>query len=147
MKDIERPKNLKKFYLSWQRLNHMYEDYAKQYGLTYISMFILQLLEDGTTQKELCDTLFFPKQTVNKVIQSFAEKDYLTLEKNPQDKRSRVIRMTEKGRQLQKQVIPTIERAELEAFGTLSSQEQEVITSLWERYTDVCVRELGGKAK
>ena len=57
MKELNRPKNLKRFYLAWQRLNHVYEEYAKEHDLTYISMFVLQLIDDGTTQKELCDTL------------------------------------------------------------------------------------------
>ena len=26
--------------------------------MTYISMFVLQLIDDGATQKELCDTLY-----------------------------------------------------------------------------------------
>ena len=58
MKEIDRPYNLKRFYLLWQKLNHVYEDYAKIHDLTYISMFILQLLDgEGTPQKELCDIL------------------------------------------------------------------------------------------
>ena len=78
MKEIDRPKNLKRFYPALQRLNHVYEEFAKKQDLTYISMFILQLIDDGTTQKELCDTLYFPKQTVNKVIHTFEKKGYIT---------------------------------------------------------------------
>lgn len=51
MKELDRPKNLKRFYLSWQRLKHVYEEYAKEHDLTYISMFVLQLIDDGTTPK------------------------------------------------------------------------------------------------
>ena len=87
MKELNRPKNLKRFYLAWQRLNHVYEEYAKEHDLTYISMFVLQLIDDGTTQKEICDTLYFPKQTVNKVILSFEKKGYVTLVENPDDAR------------------------------------------------------------
>ena len=28
IKELDRPKNLKRFYLAWQRLNHVYEEYA-----------------------------------------------------------------------------------------------------------------------
>lgn len=144
MKEIDRPKNLKRFYLAWQRLNHVYEEFAKKQDLTYISMFILQLIDDGTTQKELCDTLYFPKQTVNKVILSFEKKGYITLVENPQDKRSRSIMMTKKGREFQNTVIPAIERAELETFASLSEQEQQIMTDLWEKYTDMCISKLNG---
>lgn len=142
MKEIDTPKNLKRFYFAWQRINHVYEEFAKKQDLTYISMFILQLMDDGTTQKELCDTLFFPKQTVNKVILSFEKKGYITLAPNPCDKRSRAIMMTKKGRDFQNAVIPIIERAELETFASLSEQEQQIMTDLWEKYTDMCIDKL-----
>ncbi len=142
MKELNRPKNLKRFYLAWQRLNHVYEEYAKNHGLTYISMFVLQLIDDGTTQKELCDTLFFPKQTVNKVILSFEKKGYVTLAENPGDRRARSIMLTEKGLAFQKQVISRIEKAELETFASLTEQEQQIMTDIWDKYTDVCISKI-----
>lgn len=145
MNEINRPYNLKRFYLQWQKLNHVYEDYAKTHNLTYISMFILQLLDSkGTTQKELCDTLYFPKQTVNKVILSFEKRGYITLTENPEDKRSRSIVLTKKGKEFQKKVISHIEQAELKAFASLSEQEQRVITDLWEKYTSICISNING---
>ncbi len=147
MKKLNRSKNLKRFYLSWQKLNYAYEEYAKQYGLTYISLFILQLIEDGVTQKEICDILYFPKQTVNKVILSFEKKGFIKLKECNQDKRSRIILLTEKGREFQNQVIPTINQAEFTAFAALSTYEQEMITGLWEKYTDVCVAEIGERKR
>lgn len=144
MKELERPKNLKRFYLAWQKLNHIYERYAKQHGLTYISLFILQLIDDGTTQKELCETLYFPKQTVNKVIQSFEKKGYVELTNNTQDKRTRSIMLTDKGRKFQNEVIPLIENAEISAFASLAENEQELITDLWEIYTKHCIEKIEG---
>ena len=139
MKELDRPKNLKRFYLSWQRLNHVYEEYAKEHDLTYISMFVLQLIDDGTTQKELCDALYFPKQTVNKVIFSFEKKGYVTL---VDDRRARSILLTEKGRVFQKKVISHIEKAELETFASLTEQEQQIMTDLWDKYTSTCISKI-----
>lgn len=144
MKELDRPKNLKRFYLAWQRLNHVYEEYAKEHDLTYISLFVLQLLDDGTTQKELCDTLYFPKQTVNKVILSFEKKGYVRLVENPDDRRARSIMLTETGRAFQKEVIPHIEKAELEAFASLTEQEQQIIADLWDKYTATCISNIKG---
>lgn len=144
MRELDRPANLKRFYLTWQKLNHVYENYAKEQDLTYISMFVLQLLDDDTTQKELCDTLFFPKQTVNKVILSFEKKGYVKLIENPNDKRSRSIILTEKGRAFQNRIISFIEQAELEAFASLTTKEQEIMTDLWEKYTNVCANKING---
>lgn len=144
MKELNRPKNLKRFYLAWQRLNHVYEEYAKEHDLTYISMFVLQLINDGTTQKELCDTLYFPKQTVNKVILSFEKKGYVTLVENPDDRRARSILLTEKGRTFQGKVISHIEKAELEAFASLTEPEQQIMTDFWDKYTATCIAKIKG---
>ena len=43
MREIDRTKDLKRFYLDWQALNHVYEQYARDNGLTYVSLFMLQL--------------------------------------------------------------------------------------------------------
>lgn len=145
MKDIDRPKNLKRFYLLWQELNHAYEEYAKKHGLTYMSMFILQLISDGTTQKELCQTLYFSKQTISKVIQSFERKGLIELSNSGKDKRYKLIYVTEKGKQFQKEVIPALVDAELGAFFSLSEEEQETLTGLWERYTEACIKVINGK--
>ena len=144
MKELNRQKNLKRFYLAWQRLNHVYEEYAKEHDLTYISMFVLQLIDDGTTQKEICDTLYFPKQTVNKVILSFEKKEYVTLVENPDDRRARSIMLTEKGRAFQRQVISHIEKAELETFASLTEPEQQIMTDLWDKYTATCISKIKG---
>ena len=144
MKELNRPKNLKRFYLAWQRLNHVYEEYAKEHDLTYISMFVLQLIDDGTTQKEICDTLYFPKQTVNKVILSFEKKGYITLVENPDDRRARSIMLTKKGRLFQGQVVSHIEKAELETFASLTEPEQQIMTDLWEKYTATCISKMKG---
>ena len=103
MNEIDRPYNLKRFYLQWQKLNHVYEDYAKIHDLTYISMFI-----------------------------------------NPKDRRSRLIVLTERGKEFQQKVISHIEQAELQAFASLSEREQEVITDLWEKYTSICINKING---
>ena len=144
MKELNRPKNLKRFYLSWQKLNHVYEVYAKEHDSTYIPLFILQSIDDGTTQKEICDTLYFPKQTVNKVILSFEKKGYVTLVENPDDRRARSIMLTEKGRAFQRQIISHIEKAELETFASLTEPEQQIMTDLWDKYTATCISKIKG---
>lgn len=145
MKEVDRPKNLKSFYLDWQSLNHVYEKYARDNGLTYISLFMLQLIDDGTTQKELCNTLYFPKQTVNKTIQSFYKQGLIDLKDNISDKRYKLIYLTEKGKEFQNKVIPTIQKAELESFASLSEKEQETLANLWKKYTSICIRKINGE--
>lgn len=144
MREIDRTKDLKRFYLDWQALNHVYEQYARDNGLTYVSLFMLQLIDDGTMQKELCDTLYFPKQTINKTIQSFCRKGYIVLKNNNVDKRYKLIYLTEKGKDFQDKVIPAIQKAETESFDRLSGEEQKTLADLWEKYTSICIRKING---
>ena len=147
MIEIDRPKNLKSFYLDWQALNHVYEKYARENGLTYVSLFMLQLIDNETTQKELCDTLYFPKQTINKTISSFQKKGLVELKDNKIDKRYKLIYLTEKGRKFKEKVIPTIEKAELESFAILTEKEQEVMAKLWKKYTSICIEKINNKGE
>ena len=135
MNEIDRPYNLKRFYLQWQKLNHVYEDYAKTHELTYISMFILQLLDrEGTIQKELCDTLYFPKQTVNKVILSFVKRGYAAMAENPKDRRSRLIVLTEKGKEFQKKVDNTLQNRAVQRIEEIIWQSRRaMLESIEER--------------
>ncbi len=146
MQEIDRPKYLKSFYLDWQLLNHAYEKYARDNGLTYVSLFMLQLIEDKTTQKELRDTLYFPKQTINKTITSFKKKGLIKLRENEDDKRFKLIYLTDKGRMFKEKVITRIVNAELETYASLESDEQKTMAELWKKYTSICISKIeGGK--
>lgn len=76
MRQLLRLEGLSRICLVWQRLSHTCEEYAKQFGLACTFLFILRLIEDGTTQKELSSASCFPEHTVNKVIWSFAKRVY-----------------------------------------------------------------------
>lgn len=62
-----------------------YEDYAKSVGLSYTSLSVLEAIyaQPDCTQKQLCQTCFLPKQTVNAVVTSFYKKGWVRLEEVP----------------------------------------------------------------
>ena len=105
-------------------------------------MFILRLINDGTAQKEMCDTLYSPNQAVKKVILSFGKIGHVTLVENPDDRRARCIMLTEKGQAFQKQIISQIEKAELETFASLTEQELQIMTDLWDKYSTACISKI-----
>ena len=63
---------------------------------------------------------------------------------NLKDKRARSIMLTKKGRAFQKKVISHIEKAELETFASLTEQEQQIMTDLWDKYTATCISKIKG---
>lgn len=76
------------------------------------------------------------------MIFSFEKKGYVTLVENSDDRRARSILLTEKGRVFQKKVISHIEKAELETFASLTEQEQQIMTDLWDKYTSTCISKI-----
>ena len=66
MKLLLRSKDLDHFYLPWQRLNHIYEDHAKQY-------------DDGATQKDCATRFIFPNRPLMQSYNILRKKDSLAL--------------------------------------------------------------------
>ena len=66
MKLLLRSKDLDHFYLPWQRLNHIYEDHAKQY-------------DDGATQKDCATRFIFPNRPLMQSYNILRKKDGLAL--------------------------------------------------------------------
>lgn len=52
----------------------------------------------GMTQKEICQRTFQSKQTVNLIVKNLLAENYVTVAEAPEDKRNKIVRMTEAGR-------------------------------------------------
>ena len=52
----------------------------------------------GMTQKEICQRTFQSKQTVNLIVKNLLAESYVTVAEVPEDKRNKIVRMTEAGR-------------------------------------------------
>lgn len=72
---------------------------VKFYGLkdletiTLINIGIIK----NPTQKDICDRLKSPKQTINNVIKNLVDKGLIVLDQSLEDKRIKILRLTDKG--------------------------------------------------
>ena len=76
----------------------LYDEYAKRNGLSMKSLLVLNALyyaKDGITQKAICERTFNSKQTVSLIIKSLLQEGYVTLEEDENDKRNKLVRMTD----------------------------------------------------
>lgn len=82
------------------RTNEIYGRWAKKQGLNYNSLMILFTMhrKKNCTQKQICDEWLIPKQTVNTVCKELKESGYLIFEAIPNDKRGKIIKFTDSGR-------------------------------------------------
>ena len=130
--------NVGSFWLVWHDLCAAYEDNARRSGLTCVQTYVVEMLERerGCTQKAICERTSLPKQNVNSMVKRLAADGYVELVPNEADRRNKTVRLTDKGRQLHRSVIPHIQQAELAAMERLSPEEQSTMIRALRTYVD-----------
>ena len=119
---------IKSYYDFWFGTTNLYENWAKKYGLTNISLFVLETIYDlngRCTAKDICERLLFPKQTVNSILKRFTESGWIVLQIAQQDKRNKVISLTPAGMRYADDILEKLYRLEEKAMQKLSTQERE----------------------
>ncbi|MGT2843688.1 MarR family winged helix-turn-helix transcriptional regulator [Streptococcus hongkongensis] len=122
-----------------------YELYARQHGLQGKSLQILLWIyhnPQGVTQKYLCHKTFSTKQVINATIKNWMQKGYVTMQSRNEDKRQRLIFLTEDGHSFAKKIIQPLEECELHAIGSLDEKERELLITLMEKYTATVIKEM-----
>lgn len=115
-----------------------YDEYAKRHGMLFKTLLVVNALfyaEDGMTQTEICGRTFQSKQTVNLIIKNLLAEDYATIAEVPENKRNKIVRMTEKGREHYEKRIRHITRAEDTAMSMLTVEEQRQLIDLSRKFT------------
>ena len=125
----------------------LYDDYAKRNGLSMKSLLVINALyyaKDGMTQREICDRTFNTKQTVNLVIKNLLAEESVTISEMKEDKRNKIVQMTESGKKKYRKVITHITHSEDTAMSLFSPEEQEQLVALSRRFTQELTRLVNG---
>lgn len=83
------------------QFDKIYYDLAKRHGESYFGMWVLEEIGDrpeGVTQKQLCEILYSPKQTVNSLVSSFVRRGLVETKPNSTDGRSKLHVLLRRGR-------------------------------------------------
>ena len=116
----------------------LYDEYAKSKGILMKTFLVLNALfyaQDGMTQKEICEKTFHSKQTVSLIIKKLQADGYVTLEDNAEDKRNKMVKMTDLGRTCFERPVRHITWAEDTAMSMFTPEEQEQLIALSRRFT------------
>lgn len=89
----------------------------------------------GMTQKEICQRTFQSKQTVNLIVKNLLAENYVTVAEAPEDKRNKIVRMTDAGRACCEPVVRHITWAEDTAMSLFTPEEQTQLIDLSRRFT------------
>ena len=123
-----------------QEWNVSYEEYAKSAGLSYTSLSVLSAIysNPGRTQKELAESCFLPKQTVNAVITSFLKNGWVRLEEMPKDRRNKTVNFTETGMENAVKIIGKVRECEDKAMSGLTEEQRDTLLELTRMYICSC---------
>ena len=134
----------KRFEEAFQKMDRAYERYARACGMTYSSLALLQLIweRQPCTQKQLCELTMLPKQTINTIVMSFYKQGLLEMLELPEDRRHKILLLSEKGRELTGRILPKISRAESRSIHQFSVEEKETFFRLLERFAAAFCEEL-----
>ena len=116
----------------------LYDEYAKRHGMLMKTLLVVNVLfyaKEGMTQKEICQRTFHSKQTVNLIIKNLLADGYVTAAEMPEDKRNKIVRMTDAGRAYCDKVVRHITWAEDTAMSLFTPEEQKQLIDLSRTFT------------
>lgn len=134
---------IRAYYDFWFGINEAYEQWAKKRGVTSNTLFVLYAVgerPEECTQRYICERLLLPKQTVNTILAGLEKKGLIFREMALEDKRNKLVRLTEAGEQYAKALLAELAEAEGAALAAMSDdQRQAFITT-----SEVFLKQLRG---
>ncbi|MBC8547017.1 winged helix DNA-binding protein [Clostridiaceae bacterium NSJ-31] len=116
----------------------LYDEYAKRHGLLMKTLLVVNVLfyaEDGMTQAEICKRTFQSKQTVNLIVKNLLSDRYVTVTEVPENKRNKIVQMTDAGRAYCEKIVRHITWAEDTAMSMFTPDEQKQLIDLSRTFT------------
>ena len=120
----------------------LYDEYAKRHGMLMKTLLVVNVLfydsfyaKGGVTQTEICQRTFQSKQTVNLIIKNLLAESYVTVTEVPENKRNKIVQMTEAGRTWCEKVVRHITWAEDTAMSMFTPEEQKQLIDLSRIFT------------
>nr|WP_288640499.1 MarR family winged helix-turn-helix transcriptional regulator [uncultured Anaerobutyricum sp.] len=139
----EKFEQLQRFYALWREENAVYDDWAREQGLSSNSALILYTLyeeKENCTQKSISQMWSIPKQTVNTILKEFSANGYIELSADKKDKRNKLIMLTPKGNAYAGKIVESLRKRELFAIDqmgleniTRMNNDTELFISLFKR--------------
>ena len=120
----------------------LYDAYAKRHGMLMKTLLVVNLLfydqfygKGGMTQAEVCQKTFQSKPTVNLIVKNLLSEGYATVTEAAEDRRNKLVQMTEAGSARYEKVIRHITWAEDTAMSLFSPEEQKQLVDLSRTFT------------
>ncbi|QIW15733.1 DNA-binding protein [Pasteurellaceae bacterium RH1A] len=127
-------------------IDTMIDDWISQLGLGYNHFAVLHTLAsspDGQcTQKQICQAYYLPKQTVFNVCKEYKEKGWIDFQPSPQDKRERLMQLTELGKQQAEPIVRRTNQLFDGALAQFGAEKSALLFSLMSEFCQVCYAQM-----
>lgn len=127
-------------------IDDIYYQYASTFGITDTELCILYALNehDGEyLQSDICRDWYCSLQTIHTTIKNMEKKGMITLLCQEGNKKNKYIHLTATGKQLIDSIMVPLVKAEEEAFGMLTVQEQDILLPLLQKYANALNTTIG----
>ena len=121
----------------YREMDEIYHLYAKAHDISDTVLWLLYSLYErpaAYTQRELCDTLHYPPQTVNSALKTLEKRGAIELRAIPRNRKNKIVALTKQGQSLVQKIIAPLFAAEQCTFRGLSGEESERLLSLSQKY-------------
>lgn len=136
------PKTLARFREATWELDSIYSRFPKSCGLSEAEYWSLLLIYEGAaTQSQISGQLFLSRQTLNSAFKQLRKKGLVRLEPYEENQRSKQIFLTDSGKEFVEQNVLRMHYAEERAWKQMDEKEQEVLTKLIRKFSDLIRKE------
>lgn len=127
-------------YELWCELNQVYADWCRAHGVSIHRLTVLEALwfqqKTGCTLRSLQDRLYLPKQTIHTIVDGLVKEGYLERLPSPEDKRTKVLRLTESGLAYAKTQVAPMYQWEGKAMRQLAPDDRAVMLRTYKQLID-----------
>lgn len=117
----------------------LYRNLADQFGISDSVFWILYCIREQRdcpiTQKQLCESFYMSKQTINSALKSLERSGYITLTPG-KDRRSKFLVLTDTGTELARRTVDQVLELEQLAIASMGQENMEQLLVLFRCYTE-----------
>ena len=124
----------------YKEMDEIYHLYAKKHGVSDTAlwlMYSLYLNDAENTQSEICSAWHYPPQTINSALKRMEKQGLILLDAVPGNQKNKLIKLSEKGREIIEKAIAPLVEAEQKAFQGLKTKEKAALFALTRKYTQL----------
>lgn len=124
----------------YKEMDEIYHLYAKKHGVSDTAlwlMYSLYLNDAENTQSEICSAWHYPPQTINSALKRMEKQGLILLDAVPGNQKNKLIKLSEKGREIIEKAIAPLVEAEQKAFQGLKHKEKAALFALTRKYTQL----------